>query len=74
MNVFEITTTAQKIENYLLQRPNATDTVEGIHNWWINSLGTISATKSALEQLEEDGTVEQYKIGNSVVWRRKRFS
>lgn len=61
------------IEGYLQKYPDSADTVEGIHQWWIrwpNFPESISITLTALEHLEQAGTVERRKIGKRKIWRR----
>ena len=51
---------ADRIERYLMQRPEAADTAEGISTWWLSSpLGAdaLPAVLAALLQLEARGVV-----------------
>jgi gentisate 1,2-dioxygenase len=51
---------AARIEQYLMQRPEAADTVEGISTWWLSSpLGAdaMPAVTAALSELETRGVV-----------------
>lgn len=61
-----------EIETFLQARPNASDTVEGIHAWWINwpSSQHIICTEVALQFLEERGIVESFKLGGRILWRK----
>lgn len=66
---------AANIRNYLTERPDAADTVEGVHGWWIIWPGlpeSILCTQAALELLEKDGFVEQVPVGNRTIWRKAR--
>jgi len=50
---------AEKIEQYLTERPEAADTVEGILRWWLSSLFGVDTTTvlAALLELEARGIV-----------------
>ena len=66
---------ADAIIRYLEVRPNSADTVEGISCWWIdwgNFQESVAATQAALELLEQQVVVEQLRVGNRIVWRKKR--
>ena len=70
-----ILATATAIQNYLDSRPDAADTVEGIHQWWIQWPGIpepITVTMAALEHLEAIGFLERLQTGNRQFWRRRR--
>lgn len=63
----------ESIRRYLETRPNSADTLEGIHQWWINWPSyppIIEVTLAALEQLQLEGFVESIKIGNQLIWRK----
>lgn len=63
------------IRAFLAERPDSADTLEGIHRWWIRWPGLAESqvvTQVALERLENTAEVERFKIGNSIVWRRRR--
>lgn len=63
------------IREFLAQRPESADTLEGIHRWWIRWPVLPESpviTTIALERLESAGEVERLAIGNSVLWRRAR--
>lgn len=62
------------IRTYLSARPHSADTLDGIHRWWIHwPEGSESqvVTEIALERLEAAGEMERFRIGDSVVWRRR---
>jgi hypothetical protein len=66
---------AQSIQAYLAVMPHAADTLEGIHNSWINWPGlheSFYVTEAALEYLERIGVVERITVGNREIWRRKQ--
>jgi len=63
------------IRDFLAARPDAADTLEGIHRWWIQWPGLPESqviTEIALERLQIQGEVEFFRVGNNVVWRRSR--
>ena len=67
--------TAISILIYLSSRPDAADTVEGIHQWWIQWPDVpepVSVTMAALEHLEAVGFLERLQTGNRQFWRRRR--
>lgn len=56
---------ADKIEQYLTQRPEAADTAEGISAWWLCSpsgTDSLPAVLAALLQLEARGVVVRKKL------------
>lgn len=64
---------ANAIREYLTQRPESADTIEGIHRWWIHWPGLAESpvvTQIALERLAAAGEIESFNIGDRVVWRR----
>lgn len=63
------------IRDFLAARPDAADTLEGIHRWWIQWPDLPESpviTEIALERLQAQGEVEFFRVGNNVVWRRSR--
>jgi hypothetical protein len=57
---------ADSIERYLMQRPEAADTAEGISTWWLSTpLGAdaVPAVLAALRQLEARGIVVRTERG-----------
>lgn len=63
------------IRAFLRARPDSADTVTGIQRWWISwpgFAGSADDTQTALERLETLGEVERFKIGSSIIWRRKK--
>jgi hypothetical protein len=66
----------QQIRHLLQQRPQAADTVEGIHTFWIEwqePQPPLSATLAALELLQAEGVVESVRLESGrQVWRRAR--
>lgn len=62
--------TAEQIRQYLNLRPAAADTPEGIHLYWVGNSAPFSVTLLALERLEEAGEVEQFRLGNRILYRK----
>lgn len=63
------------IRKFLAERPDAADTFDGVHRWWICWPGLAESpvvTQVALERLEAAGEVERFRIGSSILWRRPR--
>ena len=65
---------AAAIREYLSTRPNAADTVEGIHQWWIrwdSQPESITVTIAAVEHLAASGFLECVQAGSRCLWRRR---
>lgn len=63
------------IRQFLAERPDGADTLEGIHRWWIRwpyEEESSLCTLAGLERLQALGEIEQVRLGNSILWRRKR--
>jgi hypothetical protein len=63
------------IEFRLSESPNSADTVEGIHNYWIDwsePVPPLLVTQQALEALEQKKLVEQVRVGERSIWRKSR--
>ncbi len=76
INSTEVIFAVNSIERYLDDYPNAMDTLEGIHCWWIewpNTPPDTSVTLMALEVLRKDGVVEQRRFGSKTIWRKVRI-
>ncbi|WP_374033179.1 hypothetical protein ACES2I_10075 [Bdellovibrio bacteriovorus] len=68
---FPMSEIARKVQT----NPEAADTLEGIHLFWIaweSYPESIELTRTALACLESQGVVEQFHIGNRVLWRGAR--
>ncbi|TJZ75495.1 hypothetical protein [Chitiniphilus eburneus] len=75
MDELLIETAMKAIRDYLRTRPDAADTVEGIHEWWITWPGEaepLTITRAALERLEAGGELERRRIGKRELWRARR--
>ncbi|WP_371324952.1 hypothetical protein VX159_05350 [Dechloromonas sp. ZY10] len=75
MNEQAIEKAAQQIRAYLAARPQAADTLEGIHRWWIDWQDqdreeSPAVTLAALEQLAAGGELEKLNLGGRNLWRR----
>ncbi len=63
------------IRHFIAQHPESADTLEGIHQWWINWHDMEESpiiTAAALQRLEEQGFLEQKKIGSRALWRLRK--
>ncbi|WP_374517686.1 hypothetical protein [Undibacterium squillarum] len=75
MNEGLVETVAAAIRRYLEIRPGAVDTLEGIHHFWVDWGGreeSMAITAQALQRLEEQGFLEQKKIGPRALWRLRK--
>lgn len=64
---------ANLIERYLVKRPDAQDTLEGIAGWWVKRQILDDSRLSvlrALEMLEQQGVVRRIRV-NGVTYFRK---
>ncbi len=72
MNDKHIEYAINAIQSFLAARPDSADTIEGIHNWWIDwgeLPESIAITEQALQQLKEHGLMRSVVIGNREIWR-----
>lgn len=63
---------ADAIMRYLLSHHESADTVEGIHEWWIEwpaASESIFITYTALVELESSGAIERRLVSNREIWR-----
>jgi hypothetical protein len=75
MNHQVLNSAIRAIEFRLTESPNSADTVEGIHNYWINwsePVPPLQVTQQALEVLEQEKFVELVMVGEKAVWRKAR--
>ncbi|MFB9992093.1 hypothetical protein ACFFLM_08990, partial [Deinococcus oregonensis] len=66
---------SNEIINHVNANPESADTVQGIHQWWIqwpNAAALPTVTRAALEQLELEGFLQRLVVGGREVWRRRR--
>jgi len=69
-NPDQVSALAQDIERYLQERPNASDTVEGIRRWWVGGRwADVSATLmlTALDRLVERHVVAKRALSDGSV-------
>ena len=74
-SISEIQTAMNSIRRYVEVHPNAADTIEGIHYYWIDwptPLPHINCTFVALTELETEGLMERFPVANRELWRRHR--
>jgi hypothetical protein len=71
-NSGSVVAVAESIRRYLRVRPRAADTVDGIHQWWVD-WGDLeqspAITEIALQLLQARGEMEPVDIGGRQVWR-----
>ncbi|MED5523357.1 hypothetical protein [Gallaecimonas pentaromativorans] len=61
------------IMDYLAIRPQAADSLEGIHHWWINWAGQeapLEMTQLALESLAAKGQLQVRLLAGREIWSR----
>ncbi len=73
-NSEHIASTAEAIRRYLAQRPNASETVEGVAKWWLTQQrydDSVMLVQRALDFLESQGEVVKMELqGGKVLYRR----
>lgn len=72
MNDKQLLLRAAAIQRYLEDHPDSTETLDGIHHFWIRTRGEDSTelTQLALDYLEAAGFVESVTKGGRQIWRR----
>lgn len=72
MNDKQLLLRAAAIQRYLEDRPESSDTLEGIHHYWIRTRGdeSMELTQAALDYLKAAGFIESTTIGSRELWRR----
>lgn len=61
----KITSIADSIKRYLITRPQASETVEGVAKWWLIQQrfnDSLEQVQVALEYLEKKGEVERVQL------------
>lgn len=65
------------IKSFVAERPNAADTLEGIHYFWIQwdrPIPEMSVTLHALDLLADDEIMEERELGDQIIWRACRVT
>ncbi len=72
MNDKQLLSRAAAIQRYLEDRPESSDTLEGIHHYWIRTRGeeSMELTQAALDYLSAAGFIESSTTGSRQLWRR----
>lgn len=68
---------SSQIEHYLQVHPQAADSLQGVHYFWItwpDQPEALVVTETALHCLQEQSIVESFNVGNNVLWRKHRTS
>ncbi|MBI3047678.1 MAG: hypothetical protein HYY76_05145 [Acidobacteria bacterium] len=71
----QIETAVREIERYLLAHPNASDTLQGVQDWWLAGLATtpsLEVVQAALDRLVDAGVVAGRPVPGGIVYRRVR--
>ena len=68
----EVESIAAEIERYLARHPNAADSADGIHRWWLPtrlSEKPLESVKAALEELVDRGVMSKTMLdGGRVIY------
>lgn len=74
-NRSDVILVAKEIDQYLVDHPNAADSLEGVVTWWLARQRYTKATdvvQKALEHLVREGVVKKIVInGNKTVYAHK---
>ena len=63
----------RQIERYLAAHPNASDTLEGVRDWWLADLGVLlplTLVQTALDRLTALGVISARPIPGDIVYER----
>ena len=66
---------AGEIARYLMRRPNAAETVEGLATWWLTRQrfeDSKEIVQAALEHLVIEGHVDRCIVGGKVIYRNNQ--
>ncbi len=73
----EIVSTAEAIKRYLITRPNASETVDGVARWWLlkqRFADSLERVQLALDMLEDHGEVIRIVMSDGREFYRKSGS
>lgn len=65
----------QSIVLHLQQYPRSADTLEGVHQWWVqwpDIQESILVTDEALHRLQSVQQIESHTLGEREIWRLPR--
>lgn len=70
----QVRTAMLGIERYLEQYPNASDTLQGVREWWLAAAPMAAdVVQTALDRLVEAGGIDVKTVpGGSVIYGRRR--
>lgn len=71
----QIDSTVQAITAYLRAHPNATDTLQGVRDWWLTDAARswrLDVIQAALDRLVDSGAIEERPIPGGVVYGRSK--
>lgn len=71
----ELESAVREIERYLRAHPNASDTLQGVRDWWLEGLAAVlplTVVQLALDRLVADRVVGARPIPGGVVYGRIR--
>ena len=71
-----VTEVADEIRRYLAAHANASDTMEGVQNWWLPFRVPGSTVQRALDALVAEGVLQKRQLpdGNLIYGARPRWS
>jgi len=70
VNDDEIVAISQEIKSYLMEHPNAVDSLEGITKWWLTRQRyeeAITKVKKSLDKLVADGDISKRFIADGKI-------
>jgi hypothetical protein len=73
----QVLTAMREIERYLDDNPNASDSIQGVRDWWLTAAGpfVVDVVQMALDRLVGAGVIEVRTVaGGRVIYGRRRES